>query len=58
MLSSFVGAGLVNEYIISIILGKGIPLFQPGHFEQKLVLKKVEKFDSGLVQIHYLPHDK
>ena len=49
--------GLIDELIISIIpilVGDGIRLFSGNNPEQPLVLKDVKKFDSGLVQLHYL----
>lgn len=60
------GAGIVNtlmmhrlidEYIISIIptmLGEGIRLAIDGRPEEKLVLKQCSRYDSGLVQLHYI----
>lgn len=51
--------GLIDEYIISqhpIILGQGISLFEHEQsFDRtKLSLSSVQKFDSGLVQLHYV----
>ncbi len=48
---------LVDEYIISIIpilLGDGIPLFNAGRPEEQLVLKSSRRFETGLVQLHYI----
>jgi len=46
----------IDELIISVIpvlAGDGIRLFQDGRPEQDLVLVSVQKFDTGLVQLHY-----
>ncbi len=47
---------LIDEMIISVIpilLGTGIELFKVGRKEQKLTLLSSEKFEKGLVQLHY-----
>jgi dihydrofolate reductase len=47
---------LIDEFIISvipIILGDGIELFTRGRPEISLRLINCEKFETGLVQIHY-----
>jgi dihydrofolate reductase len=47
---------LIDRMIISIIpvlLGDGIPLFQPGFPAQNLKLIKTGEFTSGLVQLEY-----
>lgn len=46
----------IDELIISVIpvlAGDGIRLFQDGRPEQNLELVSVQKFDTGLVQLHY-----
>ncbi|MEW5797941.1 MAG: dihydrofolate reductase family protein [Bacteroidota bacterium] len=48
---------LVDEYIISVIpilLGEGIPLFNAGRQEERLVLRSSKSFEAGLVQLHYI----
>jgi dihydrofolate reductase len=48
---------LVDEFVISIIptiLGDGILLFKNGRSALDLQLTKVNKYDSGLVQLHYI----
>ena len=47
---------LIDKYIISILpilLGSGIPLFQPKSYEVRLKLDNQISFQSGLVQLHY-----
>lgn len=56
LVKSFHQAGLIDEYIISIIpvvLGAGIALFQAPLTEQPLTLMSTQTFPSGLVQLHY-----
>lgn len=48
---------LIDEFIISIIpiiLGDGIPLFRNKNPEMNLELISCRKFDTGLVQLHYI----
>jgi dihydrofolate reductase len=48
---------LIDEFIISIIpaiLGEGISLFKEKRPELKLKLINCQKFDTGLVQLHYV----
>lgn len=52
----FMDAGLIDEYIISIIptiLGSGKRLFSGGTAPRKVKLTKEERFNSGLVQLRY-----
>jgi dihydrofolate reductase len=56
LVKSFHEAGLIDEYIISIIpvvLGDGIALFQSPLTEQPLKLLSAQHYASGLVQLHY-----
>jgi dihydrofolate reductase len=56
LVKSFHQAGLIDEYIISIIpvvLGDGIALFQAPLTEQPLTLVSAQQYPSGLVQMHY-----
>jgi dihydrofolate reductase len=51
---------LIDEFIISIIpliLGDGISLFTSKKQELRLKLVDCQKFDSGLVQLHYVKVD-
>lgn len=48
---------LIDEFIISvipIILGDGIPLFKNKNLKLNLKLINCQKFDTGLVQLHYI----
>lgn len=50
-------AGKFDALIISVIpvlLGDGIPLFQPGRPVQNLTLAEAKNYPSGLVQLHYI----
>ena len=54
--TSFLRAGLVDEYIISVhpvLLGDGIPLFSSSIPEEELVLVKSTQYPRGLLQVHY-----
>lgn len=47
---------LIDEYVISVIpilVGGGTKLFEDGRPQQILKLISTEKFDTGLVQMHY-----
>jgi dihydrofolate reductase len=47
---------LFDELILSIvpiIVGNGTRLFKEGIPEQELILKSVNHFEKGLVQLHY-----
>jgi dihydrofolate reductase len=55
-LKSFLNEEMVHEIIVSyipLLLGDGIPLFQPGIPERKLTLLSTETFPNGLLQVHY-----
>jgi dihydrofolate reductase len=55
-LKTFLNQELVHEVIVSyipLLLGDGIPLFQPGIPERKLSLLSTETFPNGLLQVHY-----
>jgi dihydrofolate reductase len=50
--------GLIDSYTVSIIpilLGEGIPLFKESKKELPLKLVEATTFDSGLVQLTYVP---
>ena len=53
-------SGMVDEYQLwlhPVIIGKGIPLFKPGVFQQRTLLQlnlvKLEKFVCGVVLLRY-----
>ncbi len=55
-IAQFLQAKLVDEMIVTIIpvmLGKGIPLFNPITLETNCRLLKSEIYSTGLVQLHY-----
>lgn len=50
-------AQLIDEIYLSVVpvvLGSGIALFHHGNPTQQILLKSVQHFDTGLVQLHYL----
>jgi dihydrofolate reductase len=50
------GADLIDEFVVSIhpvVLGAGVPLFPPGTPRRALLLRSVERYGSGLVQLSY-----
>ena len=54
--SSFRSAGLISEYIITVIptiLGIGIPLIEAGGEMEKLSLIETKEFKNGFVQLKY-----
>ncbi|OIN89817.1 hypothetical protein COW80_00940 [Candidatus Beckwithbacteria bacterium CG22_combo_CG10-13_8_21_14_all_01_47_9] len=54
--SAFAKLGLIDEVILDIegvIVGKGIPLFNPEEFELKLQLKSVKKVTENILQVCY-----
>ncbi len=56
LVSTFLQAGLIDEFVISVhplLLGAGIPLFDPGAPRLGLRLTGVTPFASGLVQLRY-----
>jgi len=56
ILKTFLNQDMVDEIIVSyipLLLGDGIPLFQPGIPERKLTLLSTETFPNGLLQVHY-----
>ncbi len=56
-IQQLLNADLVDEMTISIIpilLGEGIRLFNGDYPEKKLQLVRCQKFEKGLVQLHYV----
>lgn len=52
----FLKHDLIDEHIVSvhpILLGGGIPLYPPPFPTRRLALRKVESFDTGLVQMTF-----
>src|SRR5690349_15301263 len=56
LIASFLDAQAVDELFISVapvFIGDGIPLIARRHRHLTLDLQSVERFDDGLVQLHY-----
>jgi dihydrofolate reductase len=56
IINQLLSENLFDEFIISvipIILGEGIPLFRSKETGMKLKLINCQKYDTGLVQLHY-----
>ena len=56
LIASFLDAGAIDEFVISVVpvfIGDGIPLIARRHRHVELELKSTERFDDGLVQLHY-----
>jgi dihydrofolate reductase len=56
IIAAFLDAEAVDEFVVSVVpvlIGEGIPLLAPGRRHVSLQLHSVERFDDGLVQLHY-----
>src|SRR4051812_8933421 len=56
LIASFLDERAVDEFVISVVpvfIGDGIPLIARRHQHVPLDLKSVERFEGGLVQLHY-----
>jgi dihydrofolate reductase len=56
IIASFLDAQAIDEFVISVIpafLGDGIPLIARRHRHVPLDLHSVERFEDGVVQLHY-----
>ena len=56
IIASFLDAEAIDEFVISVVpvfIGDGIPLIARRHRQTALHLQSVERFDDGLVQLHY-----
>ncbi len=56
LIASFLDAQAIDEFVISIVpifIGDGIPLIARRHRHTPLSLRTIEKFEDGLVQLHY-----
>jgi dihydrofolate reductase len=61
LIASLLDEQAIDEFVISVVpvfIGDGIPLIARRHREVPLELQKVERFDDGLVQLHYLVRRK
>ena len=56
VIGSFLDADAIDEFIISVVptfIGEGIPLIAPRHREVPLRLLSLQRFQDGVVQLHY-----
>ena len=56
LIASFLDAHAIDEFVVSVFpvfIGEGIPLIAPRHRLVPLELLSVERFDNGVVQLHY-----
>lgn len=56
IIASFLDAEAIDEFVISVVpvfIGEGIPLIARRHRHVPLELRSVERFEDGLVQLHY-----
>jgi dihydrofolate reductase len=56
VIASFLDARAIDEFVISVVpvfIGEGTPLIAPRHRHVPLELQSVERFEDGLVQLHY-----
>lgn len=56
LIASFLDEQAIDEFVISVVpvfIGDGIPLIARRHRHVPLHLQSTEKFDDGLVQLHY-----
>ena len=56
IIASFLDEQAIDEFVISVapvFIGEGIPLIARRHRHVPLDLHAVERFDDGLVQLHY-----
>lgn len=57
LIADFLDARAIDEFVVSVVpvfIGDGIPLIARRHRYVPLELRSVERFDDGLVQLHYL----
>ena len=56
IIASFLDEQAIDEFVISVVpvcIGDGIPLIARRHRHVPLHLQSVERFEDGLVQLHY-----
>jgi dihydrofolate reductase len=56
IIASFLDARAIDEFVISVVpvfIGDGIPLIARRHRHVPLDLQSIERFEDGLVQLHY-----
>ena len=56
LIASFLDEHAIDQFVISVVpvfIGDGIPLIARRHRQVPLDLQSVERFEDGLVQLHY-----
>ena len=56
VIASFLDEYAIDEFVISVVpvfIGDGIPLIARRHRQVPLTLRATERFDDGVVQLHY-----
>ena len=56
LIASFLDAKAIDEFVVSVVpvfIGDGIPLIARGRRHVPLELQSTERFEDGLVQLHY-----
>ncbi len=56
IIAAFLDEKAIDEFVISVVpvfIGEGIPLIARRHRHAPLELRSIERFDDGLVQLHY-----
>ena len=59
LIASFLDEQAIDQFIVSVVpvfIGDGLPLIARRHRYVPLDLQSVERFDDGLVQLHYRVH--
>ena len=61
IIASFLDAQAIDEFVISVapvFIGEGIPLIARRYRHVPLELQSVERFEDGVVQLHYCAQNK
>ena len=61
IIASFLDAQAIDEFVITVapvFIGEGIPLIARRHRHVPLELRNVERFENGVVQLHYSAENK
>jgi dihydrofolate reductase len=56
LIASFLDEKAIDEFVVSVVpvfIGDGIPLIARRHRHVPLDLQSIERFEDGLVQLHY-----
>ena len=56
LIAAFLDEQAIDEFVVSVVpvfIGDGIPLIARRHRHVPLTLQSVERFEDGLVQLHY-----